>query len=266
VARPDERDKRLCLAAAQRLAQRRDGGVLRAIRHPDNEDRTDSAIDLIAEDDIGAIAVEHTVLETFEGQTTDNVRFQQLLGDMTDRIGDTLPTPGHYHLAVPVEGVAGVKSTDRVKSEIAAWVRDKAPTLPIPSIPPKEKNSVAGVPPDAPLPMVLRRFRDGPQGVVWCVRATPEDLAELSVLRARTALGHKARELEVYRSQGATTILLLEIQDFVLTNAGAVATAVETAAKHFDGPLPDLIVAVETVGMERETIIKDGSCWPFSTP
>jgi hypothetical protein len=262
----DDRDKRLCLAAAQRLADRRGGGALRDVRYPDNVNRTDPAIDLIAMGDVGAIAVEHTVLETFQGQITDNVRFQQLLGDMTDRIGVTLPTPGHYHLAVPVEAVAGIKPTDTVQEAIETWIRDKAATLPIPRIPPKEKNSVAGVPPDAPLPMVLRRLHDGPQGVVWFLRATPEELAELSVLRAMTALQHKAKELEAYRSQGATTVLLLEIQDFVLTNAAAVATAVEEAARRFGGPLADLIVAVETLGLERETIIKDGSCWPFSTP
>jgi hypothetical protein len=240
--------------------------MLRDVRYPDKENRAGPDIDLIARDDVGDIAVEHTILETFAGQITDNVRFRQLFGDMTDRVGSTLPTPGHYHLAVAVEAVSGIKATDAVKGEIETWIRNKAPALPIPSIPPKEKNSVAGVPPDAPLPMVLRRLRDGPQGVVWCLRATPEELAELAVLRATTALQHKAKELEAYRCQGATTLLLLEIQDYVLTNAGAVATAVEEAARRFSGQLPDVIVAVETVGMERETIIKDGSCWPFSTP
>jgi hypothetical protein len=59
---------------------------------------------------------------------------------------------------------------------------------------------------------------------------------------------------------------LLEIQDFVLTNAADVARAVQEAAVPFDGPLADVIVAVETAaGMERETILKEGDRWPFAT-
>ncbi len=42
------------------------------------------------------------------------------------------------------------------------------------------------------------------------------------------------------------SVLLVEIQDYVLTNAGDVATAVEEGARRFSGQLSDVIVAVET--------------------
>jgi hypothetical protein len=206
VSREDEWDKRLCRTAAQRLADRRDGGPLREVCYPD-DDSTGPNIDLLARDGVSEIAIEHTTLETFQGQIRDNVRFKQLLADMTDRVGSTLPTPGHYQLAVPIEAVAGVNPTNQAKDEIVAWVRTMAPTLPIPMIPPKEKNHVAGIPPHSPLAMILYRLRDGSQGVVHCVRAKPQDLAEFSALRAIPALGHKADKLETYRSRGATTVL-----------------------------------------------------------
>jgi hypothetical protein len=93
-------------------------------------------------------------------------------------------------------------------------------------------------------------------------RAPPDEVEALRQLVAAIALERKASKLEQARQRHGTTVLVLEVWDVALANAGVVAAAVNEACGQFTGPLPDVIVQVDTTGApwapevvwERKTI------------
>jgi hypothetical protein len=65
-------EKRVCLFAAQQLASGRNGGFVTIDSYPDEEERQQPAIDLLAHDSLGSISVEHTLIESYSTQLHDN--------------------------------------------------------------------------------------------------------------------------------------------------------------------------------------------------
>ena len=261
----EDHERAVCLVAAQALARRRAGCEFVVDGYPDEGERTDEAVDMIGHDDVGAVAVEHTLVEAYPSQTLDNVRMRQLFEGFPSRFGSSLPLPGYYTFSVDLGAAAGVRGDpDHLARTGEQWVRDTAPTLPEPEIPPRRPNHAQTELP-GPLQVTLYRLRDGvgEEGSLRVTLLFPGDIETKRASRALTALQRKAPKLEAARPSGGSTLLVLESHDFVLSNDVAIDQAIYRASQGFS-PLPEHIAVVDTSaddGAWREHAIKVDDRW-----
>jgi len=261
----DVHEEAVCEFAAQRVVAQRNGGVLVVDSHPDKEDRQGPAIDLLAHDALGPIAVEHTAIEAYENQLHDNRRIAEVFTGFAERFGHSLASPGTYTLAIHTRG--GHLFPRRDQSEaldgLEHWVR--AQRLPEPEIPPKAPNHVVGRPPVVPVPVTLFRMRCDPSddSSLRIALLRLEDHEEERVVRIARALTTKLAKLEAARPKGGVTVLALESRDFVMSNPVVIAQAVFGVAG--ERPLlPDVIVHVDTtagLGHWIDYWVKIGNWW-----
>jgi hypothetical protein len=130
--------------------------------YPDEEERTEEAVDVVGHDSQGPVTIEHTLIEAY-GNQLENKRFGQLFQGFAERFGARLPRPGYYSLTVDLGaiGVARGYSAD-LPDIIEAWVWTETANLPEPLIPPVVLNHVR-VELAGRIPLTLYRLRDGPQ-------------------------------------------------------------------------------------------------------
>jgi hypothetical protein len=82
-------------------------------------------------------------------------------------------------------------------------------------------------------------------GALWLYRIVGEDVEEQRLVRITTALQKKLPKLRECRSEGDTTILILEYSDIALTNQIVVGEALEQALQEQDD-WPDYIFLADT--------------------
>ena len=236
--------------AARKIVERRNGGIFTPDEFPDEIERTEPAIDLIGHDSVGAICLEHTRVEAYEHQTLDNLRAKTVKAELEGRFTSGLQPPGRYTLAINTGGLARLRKRDvqGTVDGLAAWITAQA--LPVPTLPPlREPNHVNAKPPGAPVSATLYRMGCSPEddGTLVVVFQRNGDIAETRrLLRIRKALFEKTPKLERARRQGATTALVLEMNDYVLSNPTVVQAAIYNSALSVESPLPDVITIVET--------------------
>ena len=261
----NDHERAVCLLAAQALTRRRGGGDFVVDGYPDEGECTEEAVDMLGHDGISAVAVEHTLIEAYASQILDNVRMRQLFEGFASRFGSSLPLPGYYTLSVDLGAAAGVRGDpEELVAVVELWVRESAPTLPDPQIPPRRPNHAQAELP-GPLPVTLYRLRDGAgdEGSLVVTLLFPGDIETERIARARTALERKAPKLEAARPRGGATLLVLESRDFVLTNDVVLDQAIYQAAQGFS-PTPDHIAVADTSAGEdawREHAVKVDDRW-----
>ena len=260
-----EHERMVCRFAAQKLADRRMGGEFDVDRYPDEEEHVEEAVDVIGHDELGAVAIEHTVIEAYDSQIHDNKRFEQLFDGFAQRFGQSLPMPGYYALCIDLGAGAAArgKLTD-LPGIIEQWVRMEAEKLPEPKLPPDPPNHIRAQLP-GPIPVTIFRLGDGPgeEGSLTVGLLSSGGIEGERTARIGIALDKKIRKLEKARPPGGRTLLVLENWDFMLSNPVVIAQAVHSAAQRL-APLPDEIVCVDTsagVGAWREYPIKIDYLW-----
>lgn len=97
-------EKRVCLFAAQQLASGRNGGFVTIDSCPDEEERQQPAIDLLAHDSLRSISVEHTLIASYSTQLHDNRRVNEVFADFPTRFDHLLEPTGRYTLAIHTRG------------------------------------------------------------------------------------------------------------------------------------------------------------------
>jgi hypothetical protein len=163
---------------------------------------------------------------------------------------------------VPHGALRGIPRRARafVVGRVRDWISTTARTLQIGS--PATAPSHSTTAPAELGGVVLQRWSGPAGGRLVVSRAPPDEVEALRQLVAAIALERKAPKLEQARRLHRTTVLVLEVWDVALANAGVVTAAVKEACGQFTGPLPDVIVQVDTTGApwapevvwERETI------------
>ena len=83
----DQREEHLCQLGANWVSEQRDGDEAVKIDKPDSRIRNSKAIDYVARDSIGSIAVEHTKIEPFIGEFTDSRRTIGFFDGFSERFG-----------------------------------------------------------------------------------------------------------------------------------------------------------------------------------
>jgi hypothetical protein len=258
-----EHDQYLCLLAARLISGRRRGSELKVVVLPDKHDRNHEAIELGAADDLGALAFEHTQLESFPEQIRAAVRLGNVFPGF--ELIANLPHDSRYQLVVEPEAVDGITNTAEERAAVTHWVERTAPDLEIGSSRTAPHHTASACPPDVPFPLILQRWPNdasagepGPVRVLW---AKPEDLEARRMRRTRTALDRKLGKLEAARARGTVTILVLENTDVSLANAGFIADALRRATSTNDLALPDNIVLIDTFTAPTVWILFERGTW-----
>jgi len=161
---PMKHDKAVCIYAANRLSQHRNGGVFVVDAFPDEIERTAQAVDLAGHDEMGGVVVEHTVVESYSEQLHDNVRVTEAFVDFGDRFGHSLPAPGFYTLAVHTGGGHQLPRGERQETALTSiedWVRRQQ--LSDPTVWPPPQNWVPAMSPEVPIALTLYRAKCAPE-------------------------------------------------------------------------------------------------------
>ncbi len=175
---------------------------------PDELNRRTPDVDFIlvaidAETD--AIAVEHTVLESFEGQIGYVNRSYDVVGSINSGCRKTIPVDRYYFLAIPpaiVDSLVG-KNRSHFVSKLSSWVGKNAQGLLIDS---HTQTDYEG----HKITLLCSGSHPQLNGNVWRAPQQPENHEILQAQRLNRAIADKLPKLRQYKKRGFKTALLLE--------------------------------------------------------
>jgi hypothetical protein len=232
---------------------RRTGSNYVLLCYPDEQNREGEAVDAIYSDPvIGKVAVEHTLLQMFEGQKRDDVPFNKAFGQFwSDK---TLPVPGR-RIVVFVHPFSIPKGIDwsLAGQKVGEWFRSVRLTLPDG----KSEHTVKG------LPLHLHVTIDSMDATklflpphVWVVRALHDDSCRDLV---RTLLRTKLTKL----AGTLTDRRILLIECATPWSYPEVKEAIESVGPEFpDLAEIDAIWVVDTTPWKTERCVACQTIWP----
>lgn len=231
----------------RRCMERIKGETLAEIDRPERRERQQKAVELILRGASSEFALEHTRVESFIRQIEDDQQFTNLLSPLPTMVGDTLPVPGRYLLVVHPRALKGALQASKIREALAAWIRDKAPTLAVrsPGTSPSARHYVRERPPAVPFDVSLYRF-PGRGGKVRIGRSVPEELERERLRRIRVALDAKLPKLRSEKENGRVSVLVLESDDLPNANHALIAEALRAGIREYGDDVPDEIYLVET--------------------
>jgi hypothetical protein len=216
----------------------RTGETIELKERPERLRRNIPAVEELWQSPTRRYAIEHTRLESFDGQIANEARLQRLITPVREALAGRLP--GSHVLAVRVceTQTARIKYAD-AHSEILRLTLDAAPTL---------KDGETVILPSTRLPFSVQLHRRNGRGSHVAVHTLIEGDADLLRLdRMRRALHDKCPKLARWATAARTSVLVLEADDIQLSNVSAAYEAFEQAlAERTDRP--DVVVFVETDG------------------
>ncbi len=253
-------ERNVCLAAAH-LRARRSGQTLNNLVWLEDQERQKKTVELRFEMGSSTVVLEHTRIESFSGQITDDHQFMALLGALESRLTGRLPTPGYYNLCVAPGAVKGAKEIKRIQDAIEAWVLAKAPTLELGSPRTAPKHFVKGRPAGVPFEVSLYRWKSAGrlEGRLLLMRSSPRDVESERERRVAMALAAKCPKLAEARQSGFASLLVLESNDLALANSAVIGSAVIAQLALRTDDAPDVIFLIETeIAPWAAWVLKDG--------
>ena len=265
-------DSLICLRVARQLSVRGGHGELASHIIEDSPERTAGApegtkfVDLstVSEDGL-EMALEHTIIESYELQLHEARQIESLLLPLEDRLADELPAGSCFQLAVG-HGAVFDRDLDRddVLRSVESWVRSAAPTLKDGSPSTAPAHFVSAGPPDIAVELTLYRWStDTParESRLQVIRSRADDVEvqfDRRVRRLERALDDKLVKFERY--EASKSVLVLEDRDVATSNLHEVVSALKVAAT--GRMMCDTIVLAETgVGADSATIVFNDGEW-----
>lgn len=215
-------------------------------------------------------AIEHTLIEPFERFVEGNHHFDAFAAPLRSTLDGTLPRPGFYKLHFPLEPLTGIhrRKHEEMRAAIEAWVRSAAEEL-ADAAPRRrsrihapfgdkgeKRGAIHGI--DLHLTREVSWAQsgayDGRIGFVRVLQGAP-GLEALRFERIARALARKCPKLALCKMQGDESILVLEWNDFSLTNEFLIANAVKDALGERDD-WPDQILIVDTTIEDNWNLIE----------
>jgi hypothetical protein len=244
----------VCIGALRFLAGRRREPI-RIVEEPDRVERQQQAVEMVAASDTARFVLEHTRIESFDGQIADGKRLNDLLGQLETVLPPFLQT-GSYDIIIEPHAARAIRAVnlDSVRFAIAKWIVVKAQDLKAgpdgdfadTDVVDERPWSVTEKPPDVPFDVTLQCVPRDEGVVVFAMRFKPPNIEESRRSRIRTALTRKCPKLARAKQQhDALSVLLLESDDIALANRHVISEAVVLELK--DRPdRPDFVFLVET--------------------
>lgn len=226
------------------------GETLEISARPDVDDRNLPAVEELWDSVTRRFAIEHTRLETFEGQIANSAKIERILVPVKQMLAGRVP--GRFVLAVSKSDILAARGRyEAVHAEIVRLVLEVAPQLDV-----EENRTLQSD--DLPFAFQLHlRHRNDSSVVLYTdIDGTAETLR---LDRMRRALDAKCPKLVRWASEGRTSILALETNDIQHSNAFVNYEAFQRAAAERKD-LPDIVVLVETeVHPMYGWVFKDGN-------
>jgi hypothetical protein len=226
---------------------------------PDEENRSTPDIDFVlasSNDENDKIAVEHTTVQSFEGQIKYVKRWCEIVCSVNAGCKERIPPDRYYFLAAPPEIVDSLVGESRVQfvSYFSSWVAKTAPTLLLVDSYMQTEYEVHKI------TLICSGDHERLNGNVWGIPEEPESQKALQSERLWRAVEDKLPKLMKYKKPGFKTALLLE--DVAGTLRGSTLSSYEDLAE------VDYIVVF--VSNEDRMIIgnvwKEGSVWYSFVP
>src|SRR5258708_29202460 len=200
--KPIDNERKACDAVARSLEAR--AGANRSNAHSPEDDKIGPPVEYVFNLGDQKYALEHTIVEAFEGQIHTGVDFGTFIAPSSEALDHHMPSPGTYQLSFAIHPSKGMKSKDipKVQASIIEWVRTKAADLhgECPEQPPKNhkprghgnsrNDAVGGV------ELLLYRetgwwMPDKAKGRLLCSRIAPKDYEVLRRQRLTKAMNKK---------------------------------------------------------------------------
>lgn len=175
---------------------------------PDQSNRNTPDVDFVlasSSDENDKIAVEHTTVQSFEGQIKYAKRWRDIVSSVNTGCEERIPPDRYYFLTAPPKMVNSLvgKSRKLFVSHFSSWVVEITPKL-------LEADSYVRTEYEGQV-ITLMCSGDHAQlnGNVWGMPEQPEDQKDLHNKRLETAVEHGLLKLRKYKA-GLKTALLLE--------------------------------------------------------
>jgi hypothetical protein len=228
----------VCTFVRQILAYR-SGEPIAVTARPDLTNRSIPAVEELWESASHRYAVEHTRLESYDGQIENEAKLRRLTLPVREFLVGRLRGSHVLTVRISETQAARVKFEDAHR-EIIELTLQAAPKL-------KDEETI--VLPSTRLPFTVQLHRrhgnSGSHVAVHClIEGEGEDLR---LQRMRRALNDKCPKLSAWSADGRTSILILEANDIQLSNASLAFHAFRDAVTERSDQ-PDVVVFVETDG------------------
>lgn len=229
------------------------GNAYSVVEWPDQQDRTEKAIDALCEDVAGnRLAIEHTLIQPFKDEKADSKRFVQALASLEN--DPDLVLDGFAISVTQAVGSVprGVKGSD-LSAIFRSRLREILPRLPIGRSPiqvPTDSRSI-------PLTVCKEHLRQGEKPSFTTARIWPGDPGPELIMKA---LDEKVPKLA--KHSNATRILLWEKDAIAGTPESQFERLPKTdEVKQLLGQI-DAIWTVNTCALETESVIFTNDVWP----
>jgi hypothetical protein len=274
-AKPIDNERRACDAVVRVLEERH--GAVRANASSPEDDRVGPPVEYVFDLAGQTYALEHTVVEAFDGQIHKDVDFAAFIVPIERALDHHMPSPGSYRLTFAIHPSQGLKPKHIAEAQAAiiVWVREAAAAMhaECPAVPTRSRGphgheshrrgTVEGV--DLHLHREIGwSLPEVAYGRVFCGRFAPPDYEMLRIGRMRAALAKKLPKLQSWKDTGARSVLLLENRDLSLSNHVVILEAAEEALKGRHDR-PDEIWLVDTTIKKEWTVwclMRDGLSFP----
>lgn len=253
-------ERRACDAVV-RLLEVRTGEIRKDVRHPE-VDGVGPPVDLRLGLGAQEFAVEHTLIESFEGQIKIGEVFSKISRHLRRSLSGGLPRPALHQLKVPVSVSLPQKKARRSQAldSLVNWIREGARCMdrrsqgqiePLRN-PLRSDDCIREVFPDFACEMELRRWPNAvllgrEPGDLDTTQICPGDevLEKLRAERLKRAYSDKCPKLERTKAEGARTVLVLENEDIALARFDLIGSLIPMLLAE-RATAPDEIYLAET--------------------
>ena len=232
---------RVVLAVIHHLECSR-GEKLSLFRIPEKECPEKKAPELWVRGKRNDYIIEHTRIESFPSQISEERRFRNLFSPLREELSGRLPSPGLYWLTVAPGAHRKIKKREipGIRRSLSEWITLEAPNIPL-------KGGISQRLPGVPFDVRLGRYhRPGRDGQLDLSFSVPAELEGRRQARIRKALSDKLPKLIDWKGEGRITVLLLESHDISLANAGLIKDALIPELSQRENDMPDEVYLVET--------------------
>jgi len=191
-------------------------------RH-DRENPGRGGCDAIIERGGRRFALEHTTVDAIAGQRADDARFRQVVVPLERAIQAAHPDSWTL-ISVPTHAIPSDVSWGAIAEALLEGCIRAIAQMPYDGR--WQQFEFQGV----PFPVLISRRRDPRDPACHVMRVSPGNLEAHLENNMAHAIGEKRGQLAPYRRQGLSTILLLDSDEFVLTNRDSLADAFRRAS------------------------------------
>ncbi len=227
---------------------------------PDELNRRTPDIDFVlisSTDKNDKIAVEHTILESFDRQIKYVNRSYDIVSKINVGCRKRIPADRYYFLAIPplmVDSLVG-KSRMLFISDLSSWVAETAKKIVL------VDSDIQTVYDGHKITLTCSGNHARLNGNVWCMPQQPEKQKALQSERLGRAIRDKLPKLTKYKERGFKTALLLE---------DVAGTLSDSTLRDYEISLDEIDYIVVFVSNEDRMIIgnvcKEKSVWHSFTP